>query len=95
MAHLKKHQAKNILIVHFLSSFLSQGKQRPLFTPAQTNNTVEEWAIIKAKVLGGSPGLVVMGGGSHSEGRGLETRHHILDGHFPHLFVVKIVVTFV
>ena len=61
MAHLKKHQAKNILIVHFLSSFLSQGKQRSLFTPAQKNNTVEEWAISKAKVLGGSPGLVVMG----------------------------------
>ena len=31
--------------------------------------------------VGGSPGLVVMGGGSRSEGRGFEFRCHILDGH--------------
>ena len=31
-------------------------------------------------VLGGSPGLVVMGGGSRSEGHGFESRHCILDG---------------
>ena len=30
---------------------------------------------------GGSPGLVVMGGGSRSKGRGFESRCHILDGH--------------
>ena len=29
----------------------------------------------------GSPGLVVMGGDSHSEGRGFEFQRHILDGH--------------
>ena len=29
---------------------------------------------------GGSPGLVVMGRDSHSEGRGFESWHHILDG---------------
>ena len=32
--------------------------------------------------MGGSPGLVVMGRGSHSKGRGFESRYHILDGHF-------------
>ena len=30
---------------------------------------------------GGSPGLVVMGGGSRSNGRGFESRRRILDGH--------------
>ena len=29
-----------------------------------------------------SPALVVMGGESCSEGRGLKSQHHILDGHF-------------
>ena len=33
---------------------------------------------------------MVMGGGSHSEGCGFESRHRILDGHFSHIFVVKI-----
>ena len=40
--------------------------------------------------MGGSPGLVVMGGESCSEGRGFKSRYHILDGHFSHIFVVKI-----
>ena len=40
--------------------------------------------------LGGSPGLVVMGGDSRSKGRGFESRHRILDGHFSH--IVKIVM---
>ena len=41
-----------------------------------------------------SPGLMVMGGVSCSEGRGFESRRLILDGHsiFPHIFVVRIVV---
>ena len=43
----------------------------------------------------GSPGLVVKGGDSKSEGCGFESRHRILDGHFSHLFVVKIVTMFV
>ena len=34
--------------------------------------------------FGGSPGLVVMGGDSRSEGHGFESRHRI------HIFVVKI-----
>ena len=32
-------------------------------------------------ILGGSPGLVVMGGESCSKGREFESWHHILDGH--------------
>ena len=31
--------------------------------------------------VGGSPGLVVMGGGSRSKSRGFESRRRILDGH--------------
>ena len=34
--------------------------------------------------LGGSPGLVVTGGDSHSEGRGFESQCCILDGNFSH-----------
>ena len=40
----------------------------------------------------GSPGLVVMGGDSCSEGCGFKSQHSILEGHFSHLFVVKIVM---
>ena len=43
---------------------------------------------------GGSPGLVVMGGDSCSEGCGFESQHRILNGHFPHIFVVKILILF-
>ena len=39
--------------------------------------------------LGMSPGLVVMGGDSCSEGRWFESQHRILDGHYSHIFVVK------
>ena len=46
----------------------------------------------KLTLLGGSPGLVVMGRDSRSEGRGFESRHRILDGHFSHIFVIKIVM---
>ena len=42
--------------------------------------------------MGGSPGLVVMGDDSCSRGHGFESQHQILDGHFSHLFVVKIVL---
>ena len=35
-----------------------------------------------------------MGRDSHSKGRGFESRHHILDGHFSHIFVGKIVMMF-
>ena len=41
----------------------------------------------------GSPGLVVMGGDSSSEGRGFESQLRILDGDiFSHVFAVKIVL---
>ena len=33
-------------------------------------------------------GLVVMGRDSRSEGRGFESRHRILDGHFFHIYAV-------
>ena len=45
--------------------------------------------------MGGSPGLEVMRRDSRSEGRGFKPCHHLLDGHFSHIFVVKIVVVFV
>ena len=38
---------------------------------------------------------MVIGRGSRSEGCVFESRHHILDAHFSHLFVVKIVMMFV
>ena len=46
----------------------------------------------KSSSNGGSPGLVVMGGDSCSKGRECESWQHILDRHFSHLFVVKIVI---
>ena len=33
---------------------------------------------------------MVMGGDLRFKGRGLESRHHILDGNFSHIFVLKI-----
>ena len=47
---------------------------------------------LKINSEGGSPGLVVMGGDSCSEGRGFQSQRNILDGHnsFSHIFVVKI-----
>ena len=38
--------------------------------------------------VGGSPGLVVMGGDSCSEGCGFESQHRILDGHFFHIYLL-------
>ena len=40
------------------------------------------------KILGGSPGLVVMGRDSRSEGCGFESWHRILDGHFFHIYLL-------
>ena len=37
---------------------------------------------------------MVVGGDSCSEGHGFKSLHHILDGHFSHLFVVNIVMMF-
>ena len=38
--------------------------------------------------MGWSPGLVVMGGGSHPRGHGYKSEHWILDGHFTHANIV-------
>ena len=43
---------------------------------------------------GGSPGLVSMGWELQNEGCGFESLHCILDGHFSHWFVAKIVLMF-
>ena len=40
----------------------------------------------------GSHSIGVMGGDSCSGGQGFESQHGILDGHFPHLLVAKILV---
>jgi len=44
----------------------------------------EEKIILQKKThkLGGSPGLMVMGGDSCYEGHVFESQHRILDGHF-------------
>ena len=49
----------------------------------------------RGMILGGSPGLVVMGRDSLSEGCGFESRHHILDGHFFTYIFCEIVMMFV
>ena len=41
---------------------------------------------------GGSPGLVVMGNDSCSRGYGFKSQSRILDGHFSHCIVVKVVM---
>ena len=46
-------------------------------------------------MLGGSPGLVVMGRDSHSEGCVFKSQHRILDGHFSHISDVKVLKLFV
>ena len=46
-------------------------------------------------MLGGSPGLVVMGGDSCSKGCVIESKHCILDGHFFTFICCKIVMMFV
>ena len=46
----------------------------------------------KSTSEGGSPGLVVMGDSSCSRVRGFKSLGRILDGHFSHWFVVKIVL---
>ena len=43
--------------------------------------------------MGGSTGLVVMGGDSCLKGREFKSQHGILDGHFStYLFVIKFVM---
>ena len=59
-----------------------------------TLTTIVTMPIEVITMSNGSPGLVGMGGDSCSEGRGFESWHCILDGHFSHIFVVKIVMMF-
>ena len=40
------------------------------------------------KMVGGNPGLVVMGGDSSSDGRGFGSQHCILDEHFSHAYTI-------
>ena len=44
----------------------------------------DQMLLEKEAILGGSLGLVVMGGDSSSEGRGFKSKHRILNGHFSH-----------
>ena len=44
--------------------------------------------------MDGSPGQVVMGGDSYTEGHGFKSQHCSLDGHFSPLFVVLIEMFF-
>ena len=46
----------------------------------------------KRSFEGRRPGLVVMGVDSYSKGHEFKSQHPILDGHFSHLFVIKIVM---
>ena len=55
----------------------------------KTKYDLEKWP---KGLEGGCPGLVVMGGDSFSEGCGFKFRHCTQDGHFSHIFVVKIVM---
>ena len=49
-------------------------------------------ALYIENLYGKSPGLLVMRGDSCPKGREFKSRHSILDGHFSHLFLVKIVM---
>ena len=41
----------------------------------------------QVSLLGGRPGLLVMGGDPCAKGREFKSRHHILDGHFSHFLL--------
>ena len=60
----------------------------------QRGNLGKRVKVADGRVSPNIPGLVVMGGDSCSEGRGFESQHRILDGHYQILFVVKIVMLF-
>ena len=53
---------------------------------------IQKMKSIKIDNRGTSPGLMVVGGDSCSESRGFESQHCMPDGHFSHLFDVKIVM---
>ena len=47
----------------------------------QLISKLNHWYRTEKYSMGGSPGLVVLGRDSRSEGRRFESRHHILDAH--------------
>ena len=71
-------------ISRYCDSFFSAktGLDQSRLTRSSNNNVL----------LGRNPGLVVMRGDSCPEGCGFESQDHILDGHFSHIFVIKIVI---
>ena len=68
----------------------------PSYLPTYLQTTETEVGVklidIVKKFLGGSPGLVVMGGDSCSEGSGFESQRCILDGHVFTLIYYKFVL---
>ena len=70
---------------------------RPGLPSFALNDPIFSFLIDRIRIFseGGSPGLVVMGRDSRSEGRGFESRHRILDGHFFTYICCKILKMFV
>ena len=84
---------------HDATPFLGRGSHYPETTVYLDRLSIREsifFCIIQTiQLLGGSPGLVVMGGDSCTKGCGFKSCHCILDGHISQIFVVKIVMMFV
>ena len=98
-----RHNVHEVILKIIFSLGKSQGKSSTDVLGLQRSLDEPMWAlsvpifrieIIKMFILGESPGLVVMGWDSCSEGRGFESQRHLLDGHdiFSHWFVVKTVL---
>ena len=66
------------------------GEMNSIMQPDMENTNLCRKGNYHLKLLKSS-GIVVIGGDSCSEGHGFKSLHYILDGHFSHLFVVKIV----
>ena len=82
-----------ISINDFSSSVTTHASRTPAGKSfAKRDQPVSFGFINKVRWLGGSPGLVAMRGDSGSEGREFESWYCILDGHFSHISVVKIVM---
>ena len=60
--------------------------------PFNCSNYYKFQTCLKMVKLGGNAGLVVIVGDSYCKGHEFQSWHHILDGHFSHLFVVKFVI---
>ena len=78
----KQKRQQHTSNVRQTSKFLSKPSEKPFYGETKS-------------LKGGSPGQVVMGKDSRSEGRGFESQCHILDGHFSTLVCCKIVLMFV